>query len=177
MKFRSLSNHSNRLNAIGKIVKMYVFLICFVLGTNVAFSQKGHGNGHGKGNGGHGNGHANGNKGAKVVVKGGAPHGRVVVKSHYRPAKIGVYHPHWHPAHDYHRRWVYFPRHNFYWDNWRQGYYYRNGTVWVFNATPPAVIVNVNLANESSYELREDEDDMDDVYIVNGKHKTVYIVK
>ncbi|MES2763016.1 MAG: hypothetical protein V4677_12460 [Bacteroidota bacterium] len=156
-----------------KIIKTIVLLICIILGTNPVFSQKGHGNGKGHG---HGNGHGNGHKGGKVVVK-GHPQGRVVVKSHYRPAKIGGYHPHWRPNYSYNRRWVYFPRHNFYWDNWRQGYYYMSGPTWVFNATAPAVIVNVNLANERSYELREDEDDMDDVYIVNKKHKTVYIVK
>jgi hypothetical protein len=153
-----------------KTLKAVVFSICMILITNSVFSQKGHGNGHGKGNG-------HGHKGSKVVVKNGHPHGKVVVKSRYRPAKMVVYHPHWRPAASFHRRWVYFPRHNFYWDNWRQGYYYMNGPVWVFNATPPPVIVNVNLANERNYELQENEDDVDDVYIVNGKHKTVYIIK
>jgi uncharacterized protein YodC (DUF2158 family) len=169
MKSQTLPRRNNSQKSIGEIVKITVCLMCIMLGPNVAFSQKGHGNGHG--------GHGKGNKGSKVVIKSGAPRVKVVGKSHYRPAKIGVYHPHWHPGHDYHRRWVYFPHHNFYWDNWRQGYYYRNGAVWVFNTTPPPVVVNINLGAERSYELREDEDDMDDVYIVNGKHKTVYIVK
>lgn len=138
-------------------MKTIVFMLCILLiGTNDAYSQRGHGHG----NGGRGHGHA----GGKVVVRKGHPRNRVVVRSAYRPAKIIVYHPHWRPNYGYHRRWVYFPRHNFYWDNWRQGYYYMNGPVWVFNTTPPPIIVNVNLAEEKNYELKEDQDDVDDVY-------------
>ncbi len=152
-------------NVIGKTIKTLVLSICILLGTNQAFSQKGHG--HGKG--GHGGHHNKG--GAKVVVKNG-PHGsRIKIKSGYRPAKMVVYHPHWHPAHSYNRRWVYFPRYNFYWDNWRQGYYYMNGPAWVFKTSPPPVVINVNLGKEKNYELKEDEDDFDDVYKTNDKHK------
>lgn len=146
-----------------KSIKIIVLIISILLGTNAAFAQRGHAKGHG------GHGH-----GAKVVVRGGHPHRRVVARSHYRPAKIVVYHPHWRPAYEYHRRWVYFPRHNFYWDNWRQGYYYMNGQTWVFNVSPPPVIVNVNLEKEKNYELKEDEDDVDDVYKTNDGHKTDY---
>lgn len=148
------------------LVKIVFLVSLSVLGTN-GFAQKG-GKGHG---GGHGNGHGHGNRGAKVVVHhNGNGNQKIKVKSKYRPAKVVVYHPVWRPAYTYHRRWIYFPRYNFYWDNWRQGYYYRNGTVWVFNPNPPAVIVNVNLANEKNYELQVDEDDVDDIYIVNEVH-------
>ena len=143
-----------------KTVNSVILILCvLLLGTNNSFSQKGHGHG-----GRHG--------GTKVVVKNNRhPHrGRVVVRSRYRPTKIVVYHPHWRPHFGYQRRWVYFPRHNFYWDNWRQGYYYRNGTVWMFNTTPPPVIVNVNLDKEPNYELKEDDDDVDDVYKTNDNH-------
>jgi hypothetical protein len=58
----------------------------------------------------------------------------------------------------------------FYWDNWRQGYYYRNGAVWIFNTTPPPVIINVNLDKEPNYELKEGDDDVDDVYQINDNH-------
>jgi hypothetical protein len=154
-----------------KIIQITVLLVCIILGTNPAFSQKGHGHSNGpKAN-------SRGNKGSKIEVKNGSSYGSRVRKSVYRPVKIGVYHPHWKPNHAYNRRWVYFPRHNFYWDNWRQGYYYRNGDVWVFDVIQPAVIVNVSLANEPNYELKQDEDDLDDIYIVNDKHKTVYSVK
>lgn len=100
-------------------------------------------------------------------------HQRVVVKrSPYRPARVVVYHPYWRPHYAYHRRWVYFPRYNVYWDNWRNHYVFWNGAVWISQSAAPPVVVNVNLENERSVELREDEDDVDDVYITNDKHKT-----
>lgn len=132
-------------------MKSIIFSICMILITTSLFSQRGHGHGHG-------------NRGTKVVVKNHPRGNRVIVRSAYRPAKIVVYHPHWRPNYGYHRRWVYFPRHNFYWDNWRQGYCYMNGPVWVFNASPPPIVVNVNLADEKNYELKEEQDDVDDVY-------------
>ncbi len=146
------------------LTKIVLLISLSVLGTN-CFAQKG-----GKG---HGNGHGNGNRSTKVVVHDNGNQ-RIKVKSKYRLGTVVVYHPQWNKAHAYHRRWVYFPGHNFYWDNWRQGYYYRNGAVWVFNTTPPPVIVNINLGNERSYELQEDEDDMDDIYIVNEVHVKRY---
>jgi len=141
-------------------MKLSVFILCVILfGANNVFSQRGHGHGHG--------GHRGG---TKVVAKNNHRGKRVVVRSRYRPANIVVYHPHWRPNYGYHRRWVYFPRYNFYWDNWRQGYYYRNGAVWMFNTTPPPIIVNVNLDKEPNYELKEDDDDVDDVYKTNDNH-------
>ncbi|MEO6303554.1 MAG: hypothetical protein ABIP51_10300, partial [Bacteroidia bacterium] len=72
--------------------------------------------------------------------------------------------PHWRPNYAYNRRWVFFPKYNLYWDNWRNHYVYLNGVVWVSQPTPPPVIVNVNLADEPNQELSEDKDDVDDVY-------------
>ena len=147
-----------------KFMKALAFSICMVLIANLGYSQRGHRKGKGDR-------HGHGSKTAKVVVKNNRHHrNRVVVRSPYRPAKIVVYHPHWRPNYEYHRRWVYFPRYNFYWDNWRQGYCYRSGAVWTFNATPPAMIVNVNLEKEPNYELKEDDDDIDDVYRTNETH-------
>lgn len=112
---------------------------------------------------------------AGVVVK---PHHRpgkvVVVKSKYRPAKVVVYHPYWGPKYNFHRRWVYFPRHNFYWDNWRQCYFFWNGVIWVNQVTPPPMVVNINLEKEKHYELKENEDDVDDVYQTNDSHKSEF---
>jgi hypothetical protein len=100
-------------------------------------------------------------------------HQRVVVKrSPYRPAKVVVYHPYWRPHYAYHRRWVYFPHYNLYWDNWRNHYVFWNGTLWISQAAVPPVIVNVNLDKERSVELKEEEDDVDDVYTTNEAHKT-----
>src|SRR5687768_8985619 len=51
----------------------------------------------------------------------------VVKRSPYRPKKLVVYHPVWGPKFAIHRRWVFFPRYNFYWDNWRNSYMFWNG--------------------------------------------------
>jgi hypothetical protein len=145
-------------------IKLIVFSISILLMTNSVYSQRSRGNGNKVGR-------ENRHKNTKVVVKNNhRQSSRVVIRSPYRPAKVAVYHAHWRPNYSYHRRWVYFPRYNFYWDNWRQGYYYRNGAVWMFNVTPPPVIVNVNLEKEPNYELREDDDDVDDVYKTNDTH-------
>lgn len=106
---------------------------------------------------------------------GKAHHNKVVVKkSIYRPAKVVVYHPYWGPKRHIYRRWVYFPKYNLYWDNWRNHYVFWNGSVWFSQATPPPVIVNINLDKEKHYELKEDEDDIDDVYKTNDTHKSEY---
>ncbi|MES2568284.1 MAG: hypothetical protein V4565_15530 [Bacteroidota bacterium] len=146
-------------------IKKILLITIILFGTTVnALAQKGRGHGNGNHNGNH--------RGTKVVVKQRNPHhNHVRVRSPYRPAKVIVYHPHWRPNYGYNRRWVYFPRYNFYWDNWRQGYYFMSGPTWVFNATPPPVVVNVNLDKETNYELKETEDDMDDVYRTNSEHQ------
>ncbi|MGE0566723.1 MAG: hypothetical protein AB7O73_02140 [Bacteroidia bacterium] len=118
----------------------------------------------------------------KVVVKSGHrahrhPHKRhrskvVVVKlSKYRPAKVVVFHPVWRPKWAYHRRWVFWPKYNLYWDNWRNHYLFWNGTMWISQTAVPPVVVNVNLAEEKHKELKEDEDDTDDIYKDNDSHK------
>ena len=92
----------------------------------------------------------------------------------YRPAKIVVYHPHWHVKHAFNRRWVYFPKYNFYWDNWRNHYRFWNGTVWISQAAAPPTVVNVNLATEKHYELKESDDDDDEITSANESHKSEY---
>lgn len=104
-------------------------------------------------------------RGKKVVV---------VKRSPYRPARVVVYHPHWHPAYSYHRRWVYFPRYNLYWDNWRNHYVFWNGTAWISQTTSPPVIVNVHPDKEKLVELPEDEEDDDDIYKSNTAHQSTY---
>ena len=103
-------------------------------------------------------------------------HNKVVVvkRSPFRPAKVVVYHPYWGPKRVIHRRWVFFPKYNIYWDNWRNHYVFWNGTIWFSQPTPPPVIVNVNIDNEKHYELKEDEDDTDDIYKGNDTHKSDY---
>ena len=101
---------------------------------------------------------------------------RVVVVRHsrFRPRHVVVFRPHWHARAAFHRRWVYFPRYNFYWDNWRNHYYYFNGTAWISKSKAPAVVDNVDLSNEKYYELNEDDDDIDDIALANSKHQEKY---
>lgn len=101
------------------------------------------------------------------------PHAKktvVVKRSRYRPAKVVVFHPVWRPKHAYYRRWVFFPKYNLYWDNWRNHYVFWNGNIWLSQPTAPPVIVNVNLENEKSKELKEEDDDIDDIYKDNSSH-------
>lgn len=132
-----------------KALKIILLSVCLLLSI-VGFSQRGYGHGH--------------HNGKKVVVH----------RSHYRPRHVVVYHPHWRPAYSCSRRWVYFPRHNFYWDNWRNHYVFYNGAVWVSQANVPTTIVNINLQNEKTVELNDTMDDVDDVYKMNNQHQVVY---
>jgi len=138
------------------------FLLAFallLLGSLNSFAQKA-----AKRGGGHP--HKHQVRGGKKVV--------VVKRSPYRPRKVVVYHPVWGPKHAIHRRWVFFPKYNLYWDNWRNHYVFWNGGVWITQASPPPVVVNVNLENEKHYTLKEDDDDTDDVYKGNDSHKQDY---
>jgi hypothetical protein len=128
-----------------------VIAISFMSLSSTLAAQKG------RGHGGHHHPHAK----KAVVVK----------RSVYRPAKVVVFHPVWRPKYAYYRRWVFFPKYNLYWDNWRNHYVFWNGTVWLSQPTAPPVIVNVNLENEKSKELKEDDDDVDDIYKDNEIHK------
>lgn len=99
--------------------------------------------------------------GTKVIVK----------RSVYRPHKVVVFHPVWRPTYTYNRRWIYFPTYNVYWDNWRNHYVFFNGVIWVSQPSAPAIIVGKNLEKEKHKELKEDTDDVDDIYKDNDKHK------
>src|SRR5687768_14062295 len=135
-----------------RLKKLIIFCIAVALGTSLNAQR-----GNGKGKHRHGHGH---------------PHKRVVVKrSVYRPAKVAVFYPRWRPNYGYHRRWVFFPRHNFYWDNWRNHYVFWNGAIWISQATAPPALVNINLEKEKHRELPEEADDVDDVYQSNPSHK------
>jgi hypothetical protein len=102
-------------------------------------------------------------------------HGKVVVKrSVYRPKAVVVFHPVWRPKWSCSRRWVFFPKYNIYWDNWRNHYCFWNGAIWISQPSPPPVVVNVNLADEKHYELKETEDDNDEIGGANNEHKKEY---
>ncbi len=147
-------------------VKIASLILILVMSSFVNTYAQGRGGGRGYHRG-----------GARVGVRnnnGWRRNNEFIVRSPYRPGRIGVYYPVWRPAYAYHRRWVYFPRYNFYWDNWRQGYYYRSGPVWMFNTSPPPAVININIQNEKNYELKEKDDDVDDVYKTNNTHKTEF---
>ena len=137
-----------------KTLKLILLTLFVLISTPEMIAQK-------RGHGGHGGHHPHRRENKHVVIK----------RSPYRPHKVVVYHPYWHKNYAYNRRWVYFPKYNLYWDNWRNHYVFWNGTIWLSQPTAPPVIVNVNLENEKKAELKEDEDDVDDVYKDNAKHK------
>lgn len=96
---------------------------------------------------------------------------KTVVKSKHRPAKVSVYYPKWNKRKAYHRRWVYFPKYNVYFDNWRGHYVYRNGQLWSSQSVPPPILIRVNLAEVPHRELSAEDDDFDDVYMDNLNHQ------
>lgn len=145
-----------------KTLKLFILTILLLSFSLVSYAQRGHT--HGKGN----------PRKAVMVKQHHHPKKIVVVRSKYRPHNAIVFHPYWAPAKVCHRRWVFFPKHNLYWDNWRNVYFFWNGTIWVSQPKPPAIIVNINLEKEKHYELKENEDDLDDVYQSNKTHKTEY---
>lgn len=158
-----------------KNLKKSFALILIVLVCSSLNGLAQHGGGQGGGHGGRGGGQDGNhrNRGGVVIQNNRQPN-RVIVRSVYRPNKIIVYHPYWGMKRNFNRRWVYFPRYNFYWDNWRNCYVYRNGNVWITNTVPPSTIVNININNEKHYELKEQDDDVDDVYKTNDTHQTEY---
>jgi hypothetical protein len=121
---------------------------------------------------------AYGQKKVVVVHKNGYhhPNNRVVVvkRSRFRPAKAVVFHPVWGPRHAFHRRWVFFPKYNIYWDNWRNVYYYKGPKGWIYSSNKPTVVINVNLDNEKHYELPDTDDDNDEIYDANPSHVSAY---
>ena len=115
----------------------------------------------------------------KLVVKEKSPKGKVVVvkQKNHHVKKVKVYHPRWAPRADFHRRWVYFPRHNFYWDNHRNVYVVRTGTVWVVSKRVSKELENVDLSKEKSVELSEETDEQDSIQEKNAVHQNEYKVE
>lgn len=132
-----------------KLLKISIF-IYFSFALNIAFAQRGH---HQK-NGHHG-------RPNKVVV---------VKRSKYRPHKARIFHPHWGPNYAYRNRWIFFPKYNLYWDNWRNEYVYINNGLWISRPVAPPIILNINLDKEEQNELDSNNDDIDDVYHYNNQH-------
>jgi len=91
-----------------------------------------------------------------------------------RPREERRYHPHWCPRHEIERRWVYFPRYNMYWDNYREVYVYNTNGRWESYQEPPRVAVNVNLAQEKFVELGLEFDSRSDAFSLNVRHRIVF---
>ena len=94
-----------------------------------------------------------------------ARHHHPVHGSHFRPATVVVFHPHWAPHREFHRRWVYFPKQRLYWDNWRELYFFHNGTVWISSPQLPAHLIHLKIEQEKHKELKEAMDDDDEIYL------------
>ena len=116
---------------------------------------------------------------SKVVVREKHQGNKVVVvknKNHH-VRKAVVYHPRWAPRASFKHRWVYFPRHNFYWDNFRNVYVIRTGTIWVTSETAPKEVEKVDLSKEKQIELGEENDSQESIQDKNDEHQTEYKVK
>ncbi len=104
----------------------------------------------------------------------GNPHRGRVVEVYDSPSRDKRYHPKWHPHHDFARRWVYFPRYNMYWDNYREMYVYSSCGRWVAEPEPPRIAINVNLSSERFVELGVDLDARSDAFVLNSRHRIVF---
>lgn len=136
-------------------MKTFILILSMVFSVSV-YSQKPH----------HPNHRPHPHPGPKKVI--------VVKPSPFRPAKIMVYHPIWGPKYAFHRRWVYFSKYNFYFDNWRNHYVFWNGSMWISQPAPPPAVINININSEKHDELKENEDDVDDIYQNNSAHQGEY---
>jgi len=114
-----------------------------------------------------------------VVVKEKHPKNKVVVvkSKKHRVGKAKVYRPRWALRASFKHRWVYFPRHNFYWDNFRNVYVIRTGTVWVTSENAPKEVETVDLSKEECIELNEENDTQETIQDRNDEHQTEYKVK
>lgn len=134
-----------------KLTKLAFLIIALVFISELSFSQRHERHGR--------------HRGKRVVV---------VKHSRYRPRRVTVFRPAWHPQWACQRRWVYFPRHNFYWDNWRSHYMVYSGSVWVSQSGAPTSAGKLNLADEKYYELNEADDDNDEIAVANNEHREKY---
>ena len=102
-------------------------------------------------------------------------HNKVVVvkRGNHHRGRVAVYHPCWAPRVTFAHRWVFYPYHNFYWDNVRAVYVYKVNTVWVTNAEAPKSISTMDLEKEKHVELT-DADDSDSVQVSNDEHLKKY---
>jgi len=157
-------------------------LIFMLFITTNVFSQGKHGGGHGNKKEGNGNGNANRGQQGKHVrnrTSYGSGNGyqknkRYYRKSSYRPKYFHNYRPIWAHHQNYNRRWIYFPQQNFYYDNWRQVYFFKSNNIWRMNVSLPASFIRVNLEDQRHYELTDEDDEMDRIYIDNNKHFTLF---
>ena len=94
-------------------------------------------------------------------------HRQVAKRSNHHPTTIVAYHPGWAPHKTINRRWVYFPKHNLYWDNWRNLYFYKNGAKWVSSSTLPAHLKSSKLDEEEFIELDQENEEDDEIYLTN----------
>lgn len=101
----------------------------------------------------------------------------VVGKKKVHPIKKKLYHPVWGPRLTYKNRWVYFPRYNFYWDNFHNVYIIKRGKAWVVLKTKPKEIERLDLTKEKSFELSEEYNETSAAQEKNDEHQEKYKVQ
>lgn len=118
-------------------MKTIILIISTLLIFNISFAQKGKGN--------HGGRHIQ-------HINDGPKHNhnssRAVV-FYNQPVKIkrnGP--PSWAPAHGYRHRYIFFPEHNCYYDNYNGIYIYRKGSIWITSYTLPQFIFNIGVTRK-----------------------------
>lgn len=114
-----------------------------------------------------------------VVLKEKNPNDNFILvrKKHGIVRRKVQYHPTWAPKISFTNRWVYFPRYNFYWDNYRNVYVYWSGKVWIAKSLAPKETESVDLSLESKVELCEENDKLDSIQIYNENHQNNFIIK
>lgn len=132
-------------------MKNILLIIVVVLIPTFAFSQKGHGANHGK--------HNNAGRVNKIIVH-----------NHYSTSIKRKGPPSWAPANGYRHRYIYFPEHKCYYDNYNGFYIYRKGTVWVTSYYLPAFIINIGSARKIELNI----DDVPNPQIYFEQHITLY---
>ncbi|MCC6838037.1 MAG: hypothetical protein IT234_05810 [Bacteroidia bacterium] len=115
-------------------MKTLILTICSLLLFSVGFAQKGHGH--------------KGNHQSKSVKHGIHHHSSNGIM-YYQPVKVkrkGP--PSWAPANGYRHRYIFFPEHKCYYDNFNGIYIYRKGSIWVTSYQTPSFIFNISITRK-----------------------------
>lgn len=113
-----------------------------------------------------------------VVAQKGNGHAKkhVKYKENYKHDVV-VYHktkrkgpPDWAPANGYRHRYIFFPEHRCYYDNYYGVYIYRKGKIWVSSYTRPWFIINISTTKKVELNI----DDIPKPQIYFEQHISIY---